>query len=61
MKKTFLEKLQEEAAFQAQLSHNPLLPKKLDILTSFVGAHAWQVILFSAVCTALFFEAAEKM
>lgn len=61
MSKLFLEKLQQEAAFQAQLTKNPLLPKRLDILTSFIGTHAWQAILAAALCTAIFFELAEKM
>ncbi len=60
MSNTFLEKLQEEALFQAQLTKSPLLPKKLDVFTAFFGTHSWQVLVGAAVVTALLLEIAEK-
>jgi hypothetical protein len=60
-KQEFIAKLQEEAAFQAQLAEHRLLPKKIDMLTAFIGTHPWQTLVLLSIMTAVFLEVLEKM
>lgn len=42
----FLRQLQEQAELQAHLSTSRILPKHADFLTTFIGNHPWQTIVF---------------
>jgi hypothetical protein len=52
----FLQKLQAEASFQADLHRTSVLPKQLDPLTALVGHYPWQVILVASGLMALLLE-----
>ncbi len=52
----FLTRLKAEAAQQAQLHDQRILPAQLDGLTSFVGKHTWQVLLSVAALSSLIIE-----
>lgn len=54
--KTFLVKLQEEAALQSKLQLNRWLPEELDAITSTIGKYPWQVILVLSGVTSLLIE-----
>lgn len=57
MKQTdFLQKLQQEAAFQAKLQQQRVLPTQLDWLSSLVGRYSWQAITILSVLTALILQ-----
>lgn len=51
-----LEKLQAEAALQARLEQQRLLPVSLDAVTSLIGRYPWQVVLVISGSTALAVE-----
>lgn len=52
----FLKKLQEQAALQSHLSTSRLLPERADMLTTFVGNHPWQTLVFlSTVSTVVMY------
>ena len=53
---TFIKQLQEQAQKQAQLHQKRLLPRQLDVITSFIGNYPWQVILVLSGITALMIE-----
>jgi hypothetical protein len=52
----FLDQLQAEAKFQAQLRNQPLLPRQLDPITSIIGNYPWQTIVLISGITALVIE-----
>lgn len=52
----FLAKLQDEAALQARLNSQRLLPKQLDPLTSLIGNYTWQVLLVVSLISAVLVE-----
>ncbi len=56
MKQNFLAQLQKEAKLQKKLHQRRMFPSKFDAVTSFIGNYSWQVILFLAVISALFFR-----
>jgi len=49
----FLRLLERQAAKQAVLENNRVLPRQLDGFTAFVGTHAWQVLAGVSFATAL--------
>lgn len=52
----FLKSLQTEAALQAKLEAQRLLPSSLDAVTSFIGRYPWQVLLVASGILALGIE-----
>ena len=54
--RSFLSKLQAEAAVQSKLQKNRWLPAELDLVTSTIGKFPWQVILILSGLTSLFIE-----
>lgn len=55
-KAVFLAKLEQEAARQAKLYHQRVLPPQLDRVTTLIGKYPWQVILILSGFTAVFME-----
>lgn len=41
----FLDKLAQEAKLQAQIQAHTVVPKRFELLASFVGNHTWKVLL----------------
>lgn len=58
---TFLARLQAEATLQARLQQQRILPSQLDGLTTFIGRHSWQVLLFLALGTSLTLEVLHRI
>lgn len=52
----FLEKLKLEAQAQAKLEKTRFLPSELDVFTSFIGKHPWQVLVVISGLTSFALE-----
>ena len=52
----FIKRLQQEAAMQAKLEKQRLLPSSLDPLTSVIGRYAWQILVVLSGLTSLLLE-----
>ena len=52
----FLSKLKQEAQLQAKLENSRFLPSELDVFTSFIGKHPWQVLVVSSGVISLALE-----
>lgn len=50
----FIKQLENQAQKQAVLHEKRILPRQLDIITTFIGNYPWQVITFLSFLTALF-------
>ncbi|MEX0896307.1 MAG: hypothetical protein WDZ94_05265 [Patescibacteria group bacterium] len=59
-KALFLAKLQTEAALQARLETQRLLPSSLDTITSYIGRYAWQILLVTSGLVSLGIELWQK-
>ena len=42
----FLQKLEKEATFQAQIQARTVIPKRFEGLTNLIGRHTWAVLAF---------------
>lgn len=54
--KDFISLLQDQAQKQSMLNTKRILPKKMDVITSFVGNYSWQVILAISVIGAVIWQ-----
>ena len=57
MKRTqFIDKLSQEAQLQAKIQSHTVVPKRLELVASFIGNHTWKVLLILSGLMALLRE-----